>query len=88
MVCLSQVETVESENALMVLLSEQWNYLGKKVNKEADVHCTVEQDTYDNKVNSSADVDDSDYQVSWNTDQWDDGEQIDKYDNVVCFNLF
>ena len=53
----------------MILLSTQWNYWGKKENKEADVHCTVEQDTYDNKVNSSADVDDSDYQVSWNTDQ-------------------
>ena len=53
---------------MMILLSEQWNYRGKKENKEADIHCTVEQDTYDDKVNSSADVNDSDYQVSWDTD--------------------
>ena len=49
---------------MTILLFEQWNYRGKKENKEADVHCTLKEDTYDDKVNSSADVNDSDYQVS------------------------
>ena len=72
----------------IVLLSKQWNYRRKKQNKEADVHCAVKQDTYDDKISSYADVNDPDYQVSWDTDGWDDGEKIDGDNDVVCFKLF
>ena len=51
-----------------VFLSKQWNYRGKKQDKETDVHCTVKQDAYDDKMNSYADVNDPDYQVNWDTD--------------------
>ena len=55
-------------NVVMVLLSKQWNYRGKKQNKETDVDSTIEQDTYDNKMNSYADFNDIEYQVNWDTD--------------------
>ena len=53
---------------MTVLLPKQWNYRRKKQNKEADVDCAVQQNTYDNKISSYADIDDPDYQVNWDTD--------------------
>ena len=55
-------------SVVTVLLSEQWNYRRKKQNKEADVDCAVQQDTYDYKISSYADVNDPDYQIYWDTD--------------------
>ena len=52
----------------MILLSKQWNYWGEKQNKEADVHCTVEQDTHGDKMSSHVNLNDPDYQVNWDTD--------------------
>ena len=62
--------------------------IGGRNRTEADVDCAVEQDTYDDKISSYADVNDPDYQVSWDTDGRDDGKEIDEDNDIVCFKLF
>ena len=56
---------------VMVLLFNKGIIVGRnRTKRHLDVHCTVKQDTYDNKTNSYPNLNDLDYQVNLKLGHW------------------